>query len=205
MYDTYDDTTYGMVYTSPVSDTFIYPIYDTCDPNTIISDIRDPYGNRVITYADGRIAVENTVTINNSYDMPRYAFSFNDYKVAYADKASAERAVGFSVKLPATVNAVFPYTEYKTINNSILQVKFTDGFGHEVVIRKAAGRMDISGDDEYYPYVNNEMIGFAPAVVCGNYTGYYKGIACNNGYSVSVETNYGMTVTEMENVLAAIV
>ncbi|MBQ7990391.1 MAG: hypothetical protein IJ251_05015 [Oscillospiraceae bacterium] len=187
VYDTYNNGAY-----------FAYePVYNYANAVSVSYDM---YGNRIVVCADGTTFIEKA---DDTFIFAPVTFGVNDYVVNYYDKASAERAVGFGITIPEAFRN-FPYAEYSVISGSILQVRLTDALGNCAVIRKGAGKADISGDASAYLYQEKELVGTSPAVISGSVNGFFKGIEYKNGYSLSVVSNYGMTLSEAENILGGV-
>ncbi len=210
MYDTYDstasvntqydsysyDNNYGYAYGFGP-----YDVYDFTPNYYTIS--YDAFGNKIITYADGTVIYE-MLKVDSTYDFDKVSFDASDYVVSYANQSSAEKAAGFTISAPDSTLALFPYKQYSVISGSILQITYSDLMGNEVIIRKAIGKLDISGDSTMYTVENKAMLNNAATIMSGNSYGYYKTIAAKNGYCYSIETNVPMTRTDMENIVKAI-
>lgn len=69
--------------------------------------------------------------------------------IDYEALKEAEDAVGFEISLPETLDG---YSEMiiSTISDDTIQVIYTNDAGREIVIRKAEGTADISGDYNVY-------------------------------------------------------
>ena len=105
----------------------------------------------------------------------------------------AEAAVGFSFGLPATVGGSYTATEFRTMNNQMIEIVYCDE-EFEVCVRKQVGEgQDISGDYNEYEICNEENIGGAAIISYStaetnavrqviSYKGYSWSLVAPNGY-----------------------
>lgn len=73
--------------------------------------------------------------------------------VDYDSLEDACAAAGFDMTAPETI-AELPIASIQVMNNSLIQITYSDSDSDRVVLRKAAGVDDISGDYNEYPTVN---------------------------------------------------
>ena len=75
--------------------------------------------------------------------------------VTYDTLEDACAAAGFDIAVPETIEAC-PVESIQVMNNSLIQITYYDSEadGNRVVLRKAAGVDDISGDYNEYPTVS---------------------------------------------------
>ena len=207
-YDSYDYNDNDVIYESYEKvPTVVYDYIDTTYDPGVYTISYDSYGNKIYTYADGTVYYEKQKTKkNDTSDFAKVIYDNSDYYTEYATKASAERAVGLKIKTPDDQLDDFPFEEYTVISGSILQVRYFDGYGSEVTIRKALGKCDLSGDDYAYNVTKKETLNKAAVILYGSKDqGYFKAIAYKNGYSYSVESAYGMSKSDMESIVKAMV
>lgn len=77
----------------------------------------------------------------------------------------AARIAGFSLTAPDTVDG-YPERSIQAIDSSLIQVSFTNG-DDEVLLRKAAGTDDVSGDYNEYPETNSVTVNGAAVTLKG--------------------------------------
>lgn len=225
MFDTYDSGSTGTTttvydnysggYTGTTVydnyDTVVYDNYDTVtydyiyNPNDYVVTY-DGNGNKIITYADGTVVYEMAkIKADTTYDFDKVIFNSSDYVWNYSDIGNAQRACGFTIKAPDSELDQFPYVEYSVISGDILQIKYSDRNGNEVVIRKSRGKVDLSGDSSKYSVEKKEKLEKAACILYGGRYGYSKAIAAKSGYSYSVRANFAMTKSDMEDIIKVMV
>lgn len=70
--------------------------------------------------------------------------------VEYETLAEAEKAVGFTMTAPETFNR-FADRTVQVIGGKLLQLTYLNDHGQRLILRKAVGDEDISGDYNQYP------------------------------------------------------
>lgn len=105
--------------------------------------------------------------------------------VEYDSLAKAEKAVGFTMKLPSELGTL--KLKYTVIDGKLLEA-CGEMNGKEVVVRKALGSEDISGD--YNSYEKEVTIDLSSCAVTmkGNADGFCLATWTQNGYSYSIST-----------------
>ncbi|MBQ7989512.1 MAG: hypothetical protein IJ251_00490 [Oscillospiraceae bacterium] len=179
-------------------------VYDTYTYNPNAYTITfDANGNKVYTYEDGRVYIENTA--DTTYVFDKAYFDHTDYYDSYNTKSAAEKAVGFTIKTPDKLTADYPFVEYTVISDTILEVSYTDVDDNFITIRKAVGKADISGDDTAYDMTKQEKLNKAVVILYGvKIDGYYKAIAYKNGYCYSFVFSTPQTRAEIEAYVKAV-
>ena len=206
MFDTYDYGSTGTTttvydnYSGGYTGTTVYDNYDT-----VVYDNFDS-----VTYDETIAELERSgemakIKADTTYDFDKVIFNSSDYVWNYSDIGNAQRACGFTIKAPDSELDQFPYVEYSVISGDILQIKYSDRNGNEVVIRKSRGKVDLSGDSSKYSVEKKEKLEKAACILYGGRYGYSKAIAAKSGYSYSVRANFAMTKSDMEDIIKVMV
>ena len=132
----------------------------------------------------------------------RYAYSpYVDYTHLY----DVEYAAGFTFDNPTFAVDNMTYVNYSLINGKIIQIRYSNSAGDEVIIRKGSGKSDVSGDDTIYNTVVNETVNDTDVRIKGFDGLWYLAVWSKGGYSYSVKSNTPLTLSEMECLISEIV
>lgn len=116
----------------------------------------------------------------------------------FADHATLEdaaTAVGFELAVPETVNGS-PRQGIQTMGGEMIQVFYGDE-DHEILIRKAPGDGDISGDFNTYAQVKTTNVNGAAVIMKGENDLVYLAIWASDGYTYSISARAGMSGEDM--------
>ena len=138
----------------------------------------DTAGNVELTNVVRRAGAEETEAPDNGS-----AGIANPF-VDYATLAEAEEAAGFTLKLPERVKG-YPEQTVQLMSGKMLQVIYRNG-DKRVIIRKAAGEDDISGDYNSYAEERAVIAGGHEVTVKGNEGKVSLAVWTRNGYSFAV-------------------
>lgn len=106
----------------------------------------------------------------------------------FKDCASVEEAgelAGFDFTVPESLEG-YGEPSYSAIENDLAQVIYRDGDDNRLLIRKAAGNDDISGDYNDYPEINTVSVGGLEVTVKGNDGKMNVAIWTNDGYTFAI-------------------
>ncbi len=113
----------------------------------------------VLIFAAGCGAAKNSEPANEEPS----AYMANPF-VDYENKADAEKAAGFSINLPDSVDGATPVVYRVNETIKMLEVIYTKDGEETLRIRKAVGTDPIDGDYEEYPVTVSADYGNAKAV-----------------------------------------
>ena len=117
----------------------------------------------------------------------------------------AEAAVGCSFGLPEVIAGSYNATEFRTMNNKLIEVVYSDG-DFQVCIRKETGEnQDVSGDYNQYETCSEEnRSGAAITTYFNSGNGAKKQLISHQGYSWSLVASNGYWGDSNEDFLQAI-
>lgn len=144
---------------------------------------------------EGTVTLEgNTVKINtvpSATDADQIPNPFT----GHATLEDAAKAVGFDLVVPEKVNGS-PRQGIQTMDSEMIQVCYGDE-DHEVLIRKAPGSEDISGDFNSYAQVKTADINGAAVTMKGEDGLVYLAMWTSGGYTYSISARAGMSEADM--------
>jgi len=108
--------------------------------------------------------------------------------VTYDTLEDACKAAGFDFEAPETIEGC-PIESIQVMNNSLIQITYydADADGNRVVLRKAAGVDDISGDYNEYPTVSTLDYNGVNVILRGENDTFSGAIWTADGASYSVQ------------------
>ncbi len=108
--------------------------------------------------------------------------------VDYDSLEDACRAAGFDMTAPETIEGL-PIESIQVMNNSLIQITYYDSEadGNRIVLRKAAGVDDISGDYTEYPTVTTVELDGVNVTMRGENETFSGAIWTADGASYSVQ------------------
>ena len=108
--------------------------------------------------------------------------------VTYDTLEEASKAVGFDLQAPETIEGC-PIESIQVMNNSLIQITYYDSEadGNRIVLRKAAGVDDISGDYNEYPTVSTADYNGVNVTMRGENDTFSGAIWTVDGASYSVQ------------------
>ena len=144
---------------------------------------------------EGTVTLEgNTVKINtdpSAADAVQIPNPFTDH-TALEDAA---KAVGFELSVPEKVSGSSRQC-IQTMDSGMIQVFYGDE-DHEVLIRKAPGSEDISGDYNVYTQVKTADVNGTAVTMKGEDSLVHLAIWTGGGYTYSVSARAGMSEADM--------
>lgn len=148
-----------------------------------------------VTISNGTIQIKADRTADSSTEIPS---PFQDYETL----AAAAQAAGFSLSVPETVSG-FQRGGIQVLNNEMIQVFFGSG-EDEILIRKAAGSEDISGDYNVYAETGTLTAGQLEITVKGNDGLVHVATWTDGGYSYAVDASAGLSEDALSALIAAV-
>ena len=114
--------------------------------------------------------------------------------VTYDTIEDACAAAGFDYVIPETIEAC-PVESIQVMNNSLIQITYYDSEadGNRIVLRKAAGVDDISGDYNEYPTVSTVDYNGVNVIMRGENDTFSGAIWTADGASYSVQFDIPVT------------
>ncbi|MGN1413424.1 MAG: hypothetical protein ACI4WY_04170 [Anaerovoracaceae bacterium] len=113
--------------------------------------------------------------------------------ISFDTMKEAEKAVGFTMTLPASFRKNVQYT---VIGGELLEV-LQNADGKEICIRKAHGKEDISGIFTEFKNTMTGKKGTADVVLKGDGSRFTVANWCENGYTYAVSTSVPMSQAEL--------
>ena len=122
--------------------------------------------------------------------------------VDYETMAQAADKCGFSLSLPQQLD-VYSDRTIQVADNGMLQV-IADCENDSVLVRKAPGSDDISGDYNEYAEVKTEQINGAEVTLKGSGGLVYTCVWTTGGYSYSISVDGGLPAETMAEIIGGI-
>lgn len=115
----------------------------------------------------------------------------------------AASIAGFEVIVPASI-AGYNQDCIQAIDKDMIQVFYVDDAENVILIRKAVGSEDISGDYNTYTQEDTTTVGDMEVMMKGNDGLIYLAVWTNGDYTYSVSVHSGITHTSMADLIAEI-
>lgn len=115
--------------------------------------------------------------------------------VDHATLEGAAEAAGFELTVPETVDGS-SMQSIQTMDGEMIQVLYGDE-DHQILIRKAPGGEDISGDFHAYAQVREADVNGADVTMKGENDVVYLAIWARGGYTYSISARAGLGEAEM--------
>ena len=109
---------------------------------------------------------------------------------------------GFSITVPERIDG-YPHRMIQTIDKTTIEVRDENQDGGTVMIRKAAGNGDISGDYNQYPEVASKTIDGVSVTCKGKNGKIFLATWTNQGYTYSISIE-GMPLSALNQLVRAI-
>lgn len=122
--------------------------------------------------------------------------------VEYGTLADAEKAAGFTFKVPEQING-FKQSYISVIDGKMQQVVYEKGES-QVTLRKMAGTDDISGVYIDYAKKDQVAIGGHQTELRGDGTSVFVAVWNNGGYTYAVYADAGVTAAQMTAIVESI-
>ena len=171
------ETTYALVY-----------IYEDPEGNVNIQDI--------VRMTDEEAENDQEADMGNTY------IGIPNPFVNYETLAEAAQAAGFELNAPESISG---YDEIliQVMNNKMVQIIFLNG-DSRIIIRKAAGSDDISGDYNIYNETQEVDINGSLVTIKGNDGTVKLATWTDNGYTYAVVSDDAMTIEAMEALVSQV-
>ena len=147
--------------------------------------------------------VQSGADANEAADTSEFVQYVNPY-AEYETLSEAEKAAGFDIAVPDSYG---DYTEpyYAVIGGKILEVQYYDlGENRGMIVRKARGSEDISGDFNQYDDITETQVGGSTVTIKGNGGKFSLAVWVSGDYSYSVSVESGIPETELIKILEII-
>lgn len=122
--------------------------------------------------------------------------------VEYGTLADAEKAAGFTFKVPEQMNG-FKQSYISVMDGKMQQVVYEKGES-QVTLRKMAGTDDISGVNIDYAKKDQVAIGGHQTELRGDGTSVFVAVWNNGGYTYAVYADAGVTAAQMTAIVESI-
>lgn len=154
-------------------------------------------GADVITVDGGTISIHSDSAASDGVQIPS---PFVDC-VTMADAA---KIAGFTFSIPAQMDG-YTGPEIQAVKDDMIQAIFTNVKEQSLMLRKASGSEDVSGDYTEYAEVNTLTIGTLKVTTKGDNGKVCVAIWSDGGYSYAVETrDVPMSVSSIQQLVAQI-
>lgn len=151
---------------------------------------------------EGAVTLEgNTLKISTDPSAAG-AVQIPDPFTGHATLEKAAKAVGFELAVPEEIDG-YPRRDIQTMNGEMIQV-FYGNEDHEVLIRKAPGGEDISGDHNSYEQVATVDVNGTNVLMKGENDLVYLAIWIGSGYTYSISAQAGMSSTDMSALVRSV-
>ncbi len=144
----------------------------------------------------GAAGCANTTVENRSADTENVEIP-NPF-VDFVSMEEAEKFAGFPISLPSTIDG-YPTRVIQAVQNEMIQVLFfdketADEGAQVIMIRKAIGSADISGDYNDYQEVNTVTVDDKEITVKGNDGKIHVAIWNSGDHSYSITSDTGVSI-----------
>ena len=139
-------------------------------------------------------AASNVGSVGNGSQIP------NPY-ITCKTMAKAEKLAGFKMKAPVKVEGYTDRT-IQAVKKDMIQVSWTKG-DNQLLIRKAKGKSDISGDYNVYANKLTVKVGKAKVTLKGNGTTYNVATWVVRKHAFAIDADEGLTQEAMTALVKA--
>ena len=146
---------------------------------------------------DGSTIVVNTKSADQG-DTTQIANPFVDCQ----DLAAAEKQAGFSFSVPSSIQG---YTKslIQVVPGDMIQVFYDGKDGSSLLLRKAVGTDDISGDYNVYAQTQTVTVDGVSVTMKGNDGAVSVATWVRDGHSFAVDADQGISVAQMTGIVTA--
>lgn len=153
-----------------------------------------------IVASPGQLGTNQTNEVSGSSDMDQYVNPFMEFDTL----EEAESTVGFDITIP---EAYEDYSElsFFVADGRILEIQYYDSDDNRgLLVRKAKGSEDISGDYTEYSDVSEIQTAAGAVTIKGNDGEYNLAVWTFGEYSYSVFVGSGVSEDELKNIVEEI-
>lgn len=153
-----------------------------------------------ITQHSGNII--DTPAQSEEADSSDFVQSGNPY-AEYDTLEEAENTIGFEISVPDSYGG---YTEpyYAVIEGKILEVQYYNGDDRGMIIRKARGSEDISGDFNEFGNITETEVNGNTVTIKGNGDEFSLALWVSGDYSYSVSVSSGISENALKEIIEKI-
>ncbi len=116
--------------------------------------------------------------------------------------SDAEKTAGFSLKAPEAINEC-PLSLIQATENSLIQIIYGDG-SDKILVRKASGAKDISGDYNVYSNIKTVNVKGSQVVMKGNGSRVFTATWGKKGYSYCISSKTGLSRNKISKLVKKI-
>ena len=154
----------------------------------------------LMDYQDGSITLDgNTIQIStkaeNNNQTPN---PFQDC----ASLAEAQKLTGFAFQVPDTIDGYADRT-ISVMDGKMTQVVYSNQKDQSVLLRKAAGSEDISGDYNTYAQNSTVQVKGSAVTLKGNDNKVFVAVWTQNGYTFAIDSDAGLSAAQMTALVQA--
>lgn len=173
-----------------------------CEITPVYPDAESHYA-LVYVYADLDGNAEITETVDFASETGGETVQIPNPFADYATLEEAEKAAGFSLTAPETVDG---YSErlIQVMSGSMIQIIFRDAEENRLFIRKEAGSEDISGDYNNYSEINTISVDGCEVTMKGENGLVSVAIWTDGAYTYAVTADKPMTQDVMTSLVSAV-
>lgn len=117
--------------------------------------------------------------------------------------SEAENAVGFEIEIPESCGGYSDRT-FSVITGTILEIRYYDDSGTQLIIRKTRGSEDVSGDYTEYSDVSEIQTAAGTVTIKGSEGEYNLAVWTSGEYSYSVFAGSGLSEDELIKIVEKI-
>lgn len=154
----------------------------------------------LMDYQNGSITLDgSTIQISTKTDSStQIASPFQDC----TSLAEAQKLTGFAFQVPDTIDGYAGRT-ISVMDNSMTQVVYTNQKDQSVLLRKAAGSEDISGDYNTYAQNSTVQVKGSAVTLKGNDNKVFVAVWAQNGYTFAIDSDAGLSAAQITALVQA--
>lgn len=147
----------------------------------------------LMDYQNGSITLDgNTIRITTKTDSQDNGAQIPNPFQDCATLADAQKLAGFAFQVPDTVTG-YADRSISAIANDIIQLRYDNQKDQSVLLRKAAGTEDVSGDYNTYDQVKTVTVKEKSVTMKGRDGKVFVAVWTQNGYSFAIDSDAGLS------------
>ena len=154
----------------------------------------------LMDYQNGSITLDgSTIQINTKdADNTQIANPFRDC----ASLAEAQKLTGFAFQVPDTIDGYAERT-ISVMDGKMTQVVYTNQKDQSVLLRKAAGSEDISGNYNTFAQNSTVQVKGSAVTLKGNDNKVFVAVWTQNGYTFAIDSDAGLSAAQITALVQA--
>lgn len=152
-----------------------------------------------LTQHGGNIVASPEQPESGTSDYVQYVSPIEDFDTL----SEAENAVGFEIQIPESCGGYSDRT-FSVITGTILEIRYYDDSGTQLIIRKTRGSEDVSGDYTEYSDISETQTAAGAVTIKGSDGEYNLAVWTSGEYSYSVLVGFGVSEDELINIVEKI-